>query len=678
MGGGASSQGLEEALAETFMLGRAIVAVTFPGMYRIYDFHSSKAPPIKNASPFSMFGGLVDSDEEPDDAEQQTKDPDDYKHLFSVKVGNDTIYIEDVCEVNEAGWTALHTCCMSFQTVEAGCAIIDEMVKKDASLDVKTVTGPGAFNSGWTPLHMACAYGVEPLVEKLVACGANVNTSNSYRCTPLLEACHRGFLTVVKMLLKGNVNLSYNPSDDGSATSPFVCSPSQSALAEAARCGFPAVVQALVDAGAPKDLTNHLGWAALHEACFYNRVETVRILLLSGADATLRAKCGARPYHLTALADIREMLQEMGGSEATPDSAEDKVDMIDIMRELTVGNDGSTGPVRRRQMVVTFDPETGKPTMQEVEDVSEADEEKKSGDDEDQGYVAFERRRITEGGDAVRAAGTSPLSEAKASGNNHTESKQQEQQQQQEHSGAVSPTTRGAEAKQQAALLHSGGVLGDLPAFNSSGDLSSATKSKQYSSPNKHTSDSQFDSAIEAAIEGTPSPKKSSLVGGGDGDHDGTDGRMKSDMSGKKKKKKSSNNRPAAEIPPDMPREFLCALTQMPMTDPVKSMYGHCFERKVILDWFKNQGRICPLTGAPLSESDVTDMEDLRVRITKWMLLKSMEGGGGAGSKGGPKGASGNGSDMAAPSKTGRGAAAVPLAGNDRGTADADADLYDF
>lgn len=201
MGGGASSQGLEEVLAETFMLGRAIVAVTFPGMYRIYDFHSDKAPPIKNATPFSMFSGLVDSDEEPDEDEKQPINPEDYEHFFHVKVGTDMIYIEDVCEVNDAGWTALHACCMSFQTVEAGCAIIDEMVRRNASLDVKTVTGPGAFNSGWTPLHMACAYGVEPLVEKLVACEASINTTNSYRCTPLLEACHRGFHTVVKMLV---------------------------------------------------------------------------------------------------------------------------------------------------------------------------------------------------------------------------------------------------------------------------------------------------------------------------------------------------------------------------------------------------------------------------------------------------------------------------------------------
>lgn len=34
-----------------------------------------------------------------------------------------------------------------------------EMLAKGANLDLKTVRGPGAFNSGFTPLHMASAYG---------------------------------------------------------------------------------------------------------------------------------------------------------------------------------------------------------------------------------------------------------------------------------------------------------------------------------------------------------------------------------------------------------------------------------------------------------------------------------------------------------------------------------------
>ena len=63
----------------------------------------------------------------------------------------------------------------------------------------------------------------------------------------------------------------------------------------------------------------------------------------------------------------------------------------------------------------------------------------------------------------------------------------------------------------------------------------------------------------------------------------------------KQKKKKKANS----EVPPDMPKEFLCEITRRPMNDPVKSIYGNTFERATITTWFKNQGRICPLSGTP-------------------------------------------------------------------------------
>jgi len=72
----------------------------------------------------------------------------------------------------------------------------------------------------------------------------------------------------------------------------------------------------LLDAGAPKDLSNRLGWTALHEACFYNRMETVKMLLLSGANPTLRSRQGALPYHLACIPEIRNMLESMGGEGA--------------------------------------------------------------------------------------------------------------------------------------------------------------------------------------------------------------------------------------------------------------------------------------------------------------------------------------------------------------------------
>ncbi len=91
----------------------------------------------------------------------------------------------------------------------------------------------------------------------------------------------------------------------------------------------------IIDAGADKNLRNHLGWTPLHEACFYHRVETVKTLLLAGADPTLRTNLGALPYHLTGLNEIRGMLESMGGVGAVPAEG-DTIDMVKVLTELTM------------------------------------------------------------------------------------------------------------------------------------------------------------------------------------------------------------------------------------------------------------------------------------------------------------------------------------------------------
>jgi ankyrin repeat protein len=310
-------------------------------MFRIYDFHSSKAPKIKQTmNSFAFFG----MGEESDDEEYEI-DPAQYESFFHVTVGEDTVYLEDPLGCNELEWSPLHTCCMSFVTVHAGVALIEEYERSGVSLETATLAGPGTFNSQWTALHMACAYGVEPLVDRLVKAGANVNTQNSFGYTPLLEACHRGYLNVVGMLLaSGKVDLGYIPDESVALNSPFVSSPPQSALAEAARSGFQKIVQMILDQNCPKDLPNKLGWTALHEACFFNRVETVKTLLLAGCRGDLRTRAGALPYHLASIKMVREMIADMGGEGSVPRDASDVVDMVQVLRELTsMGVDDDDG-----------------------------------------------------------------------------------------------------------------------------------------------------------------------------------------------------------------------------------------------------------------------------------------------------------------------------------------------
>ena len=72
----------------------------------------------------------------------------------------------------------------------------------------------------------------------------------------------------------------------------------------------------LLEAGAPKDRQNAIGWAPLHEAAFYNHLDVVRLLLVYGADATLRDAQDALPYHVASAAHVREVIADMGGPDA--------------------------------------------------------------------------------------------------------------------------------------------------------------------------------------------------------------------------------------------------------------------------------------------------------------------------------------------------------------------------
>ncbi|CAM9681476.1 unnamed protein product, partial [Heterosigma akashiwo] len=124
MGGAASAQvvtigEIEDVVACSLLLGRAIAAISFPDMYRIYDFHCKDAPPL-----FSLedddddLPDLIDVSEDQSDAkdeeevEEKKENPEEdippknYKTegLLALKVGEDTVYIEDPNRQNEAGW----------------------------------------------------------------------------------------------------------------------------------------------------------------------------------------------------------------------------------------------------------------------------------------------------------------------------------------------------------------------------------------------------------------------------------------------------------------------------------------------------------------------------------------------------------------------------------------------
>jgi hypothetical protein len=172
--------------------------------------------------------------------------------------------------------------------------------------------------------------------------------------------------------------------------------------------------------------------------------------------------------------------------------------------------------------------------------------------------------------------------------------------------------------EEKSEYLHHGQALGHLPAL---------TPSK--TSPSKNNPNNDVDAALQmdrqksgGAILGSPTDKVPKVS-------------KKADDKTKKPKKTKE------EIPADMPREYLCQLTQKPMSDPVKTIYGNVYDKAAIYNWFSQQGRICPLTGkpspflthsmltvpkgAPLAEIDLIPMPELGNEIRQWILKKSLK-----------------------------------------------------
>ncbi|KAG7397109.1 Ankyrin repeat domain-containing protein 27 [Phytophthora boehmeriae] len=346
MGGAASTQAsFEQMLACTMILGDAMVQgldprfVRFPDLYRLYDFHVGPKNPrdkergfkggnmlliVRSPDADGRFQQLqlengemikTSADKNVDTAQVCGEDQ-DANHLI-VYMGNDKIVLDKATlhQPNNDGWTPLHSACHMLNAQEAGIAILKELVAHKADLNIVTRRGPGSFSCGWTALHIACAYGLEALAIKLIRAGANVNTTNSVGWTPLYDACHRGYTTVAQELLRAGAK--YDVICPEFALCPF---PGQFPLAEAARQGHASTVKMLLDWGIDKNMTNKLGWTALHEAAYHSRVPIVKLLVVYGADVLLKTDRGSIARDLTIHSEIRTMLEDIASHLPAPSS----------------------------------------------------------------------------------------------------------------------------------------------------------------------------------------------------------------------------------------------------------------------------------------------------------------------------------------------------------------------
>jgi ankyrin repeat protein len=133
----------------------------------------------------------------------------------------------------------------------------------------------------------------------------DVNKAGWFGKTPLYIASEKGYVEVVRMLVKGGVDMNKSSKWDDGATPLIIASQN----------GHVEVVRALVEGGADMDKANDGGWTPLYVASLHGHVEVVRVLVEAGADKDKVADGGVTPLYIASEeghVDVVRVLLEHG------------------------------------------------------------------------------------------------------------------------------------------------------------------------------------------------------------------------------------------------------------------------------------------------------------------------------------------------------------------------------
>lgn len=150
----------------------------------------------------------------------------------------------------------------------------------------------GRDGAGRTPLHVACFARQAEAMRLLVAQGADPKAmeGRAYDCVTIASVADDVATLRVALAIGG---------DARQITSPY----NGTALIAAAHLGHAEVVQVLIDAGAPLDHVNNLGWTALIEAVVLGdggprHTDSARRLVQAGARRDIADRNGQTPLAL--------------------------------------------------------------------------------------------------------------------------------------------------------------------------------------------------------------------------------------------------------------------------------------------------------------------------------------------------------------------------------------------
>jgi len=159
---------------------------------------------------------------------------------------------------------------------------LQQLIKNGANVEAED-------SSGRTPLIVAAFASHDEIVTALSAAGANLNALENRAYDIVTIAAVADDVPLLDLALELGAN-------SGNITSPY----DGTALIAAAHLGHSAVVNSLIQAKAPLDHINNLGWTALIEAVILgdggpDHVETAKLLLEAGADPSIADSQGVTP-----------------------------------------------------------------------------------------------------------------------------------------------------------------------------------------------------------------------------------------------------------------------------------------------------------------------------------------------------------------------------------------------
>lgn len=149
---------------------------------------------------------------------------------------------------------------------------------------LKAGANPNLHEKGYgtTALHFAASAGSAPVINALIAAGAEVNVRDNYGDTPLMVASALGKDAAVRELIAAKADVSARR--DGPIN--------RNALHQAAYTGNANTVSALIAAGASANEPAEAGWTPLMIAMLYGKPDVVDVLIAAGANVNTRSNSG--------------------------------------------------------------------------------------------------------------------------------------------------------------------------------------------------------------------------------------------------------------------------------------------------------------------------------------------------------------------------------------------------